>query len=196
MPRPSQSEEKIREFLPIVARTFSELGYRRTTTAELAQRCRIRENILYRLWPSKKAMFLAAIDYVYDLSAETWQRIIDQEDGASTAAERILDYEGRHHGEFGFYRIVFAGLSESDDPEIRTALKKMYSRFHGLISQQIGNHQSGRDRIGEETSPELLAWAVMGLGTVANIGREMNLLSAGQRRQLIAETGRLLLDGD
>lgn len=195
MPRPNQSEEKRKEFLPIVARTFSDLGYRRTTTAELAERCRIRENILYRLWPSKKAMFLAAIDYVYDLSAETWRKIIDQDDGTSTPAERILDYEGRHHGEFGFYRIVFAGLSESDDPEIRAALKKMYSRFHGLIRQQIAVHCANRREKREEANDELLAWAVMGLGTVANIGREMDLLTAAERRRLIAETGRLLLEG-
>ena len=63
MPRPSQSNEKRRQLLPVVARTFAELGYRRVTTAELAKRCNVRENILYRLWPDKKAMFVAAIDY-------------------------------------------------------------------------------------------------------------------------------------
>ena len=62
MPRPDQSAEKRNELLPIIAETFTRLGFRRTTTAELAKRCKVRENILYRLWPDKKAMFIAAID--------------------------------------------------------------------------------------------------------------------------------------
>ena len=49
MARPSQSPEKIKELLPVVARAFAELGYRRTTTADLARRCGVRENVLYRL---------------------------------------------------------------------------------------------------------------------------------------------------
>ena len=56
MPRVSRLAEKRRELLPIVARAFADLGYRRTTTAALAGSCGVQENILYRLWPDKKAM--------------------------------------------------------------------------------------------------------------------------------------------
>ena len=49
MPRPSKADERRRELLPLVAEAFSELGYRRATTAELAARCGVQENILYRL---------------------------------------------------------------------------------------------------------------------------------------------------
>ncbi len=71
MARPNQADSRRKELMPIVTGAFSELGYRRTTTAELAKRCGVRENILYRLWPDKKAMFVASIEYVYKLSAET-----------------------------------------------------------------------------------------------------------------------------
>jgi AcrR family transcriptional regulator len=198
MPRPSQAKQKKKKLLPVIAKAFSELGYRRATTAELAERCGVRENILYRLWPSKKEMFLAAIEYVFELSAVTWQKIIDQEDPGSTSAERILDHEATHHGEFGLYRIVFAGLSESDDPEIRAALKRMYGRYHRFIEKQITAHEeapppASRDRKDGKPDRDLLAWAVVGLGTVANISREMRLLSDAQRRTLVASVGRLLL---
>ena len=140
MPRPNQSEQKRKQLLPIIGRVFAKLGYRRTTTAELAKRCRVRENILYRLWPDKKAMFLASIDYVYDLSTAIWQGMLEENNSNSSIAERILDYEARHHGEFGLYRIVFAGLSETDDPQIRRTLKNMFERFHRFIHQQIKAH--------------------------------------------------------
>ena len=194
MPRPSQKEHKRGELLPVVARTFAELGYRRTTTAELARRCGVQENILYRLWPRKKAMFIAALDHVFALSAETWQKLLREEGRPGSAAERLLEYESRHHGEFGLYRIVFAGWSETDDPEIRRALRRMYRRFQEFIRDRVRHHR----RAGSGRSPadaEQSAWAVVGLGTIASIGRELGLLSARRRRLLIVRIGRLLLDG-
>jgi len=92
MARPSRIAEKRRELLPIVARAFSELGYRRATTAELARRCGVRENILYRIWADKKAMFIEAISYVYELAAGIWiAQARKSPPGSEVAA--LLDYE-------------------------------------------------------------------------------------------------------
>lgn len=193
MAKPSRLAEKRRELLPIVARAFAELGYRRTTTAELARRSGVQENILYRLWPSKKAMFIAAIGHVYESSVEIWQRLLRPGATARTAAQELLAYEAEHHGEFGQYRIVFAGLSETDDPEVRTALADMYRRYQQFVQTQIAAHRRrGGARPTEDVA--LAAWAVVGLGTVANIARELGLLSAPQRRRLFARIGGLLLD--
>lgn len=194
MPRPSQIDEKRRELLPVVASAFAELGYRRTTTAELARRCEVQENILYRLWPDKKAMFIAAIRHVYEMSAAVWRRLLESGDGEQTAAARLLSYESKHHGEFGQYRIVFAGLSETDDPDIRAALAEMYQRYQRFLRAQIATH---RERMNHDAAPDpaLAAWAVVGLGTVANIGRELGLFSEAQRRRLFTRVGRVLLEG-
>jgi AcrR family transcriptional regulator len=194
MPRANQTREKRRELIPIVARAFAELGYRRTTTAELARRCGVRENILYRLWPDKKAMFIGAIGYVYESSVAIWARVLAEDDGQQTAAERLLAYEAEHYGEFGHYRIIFAGLSETDDPEIRAALADMYQRYQRFLREQISAHRAQRP---DATPPDLVlaAWAVVGLGTVASIGRELGLLGDRQRRRLIADVGRMLLEG-
>lgn len=193
MARPNQTAERRKELLPVVARTFAELGYRRTTTAELARRCRVQQTILYRLWPDKRAMFIAAIEYVYELSAATWQRLLRTQDDGWTPAERLLAYESEHQGEFGYYRIVFAGLSETDDAEIRAALARMYRRFQRFIGRQIAAHRGGVG--GALPSPATAAWAVVGVGTVANILRELELVSAARREELIAAVGRFLLDG-
>ena len=143
MPRPSRTNEKRKELLPIVAHAFAELGYRRATTAELAQRCAVRENILYRLWPDKKAMFIASIDYVYEQAANTWAEVLGETDDTAGAAVRLLKHEAEHHGESGLHGIIFAGLSETDEPEIREALRKMYGRFHRFIRKQIAAHRGG-----------------------------------------------------
>jgi AcrR family transcriptional regulator len=195
MARPSQSAQKIKELLPVVAQAFAELGYRRTTTADLARRCGVRENILYRLWPDKKAMFVAAIDYVFDLSVETWAKLLERPSKRQSAAGRLLEHEASHHGELGLYRIIFAGLSETDDPEIRQALSRMYQQFQKFIREQIDRHRSTSESChGARVRSESAAWAVIGLGTVANIGRELGLLDDSDRRRLMEQAGKCLLD--
>jgi AcrR family transcriptional regulator len=165
MARPNHSAQRRRELTPIVAKTFAEFGFRRTTTAELAGRCGVRENVLYRLWPDKKAMFIAAIAYVYELSATIWGKLLAEGDGRASTAARLLEYESTHHGEFGLYRIVFAGLSETDDPEIRDALAEMYRRYHRFIQRQISAHRA-QGNAGGAPDATVAAWAVVGLGTV------------------------------
>ncbi len=195
MPRKNNSNMRREQLIPVIASAFAELGFRRATTAELARRCEVQENILYRLWPDKKKMFLAAIDYVYMKTFMTWEGLKGGEEAGKTAAERILEYEAGHHGEYGLYRIVFAGLSETDDPEVLDALKKMYTRFHGFISLNIAAHRKKRCARTGLPGAELSAWALVGLGTVANISRELGRLPGRKRKRLINEVGKLLLNG-
>ena len=105
MPRTDNKTAQRSSLIPIVAKTFAELGYRRTTTVELAKRCKVQEPILYRLWKDKKSMFLASVDFVYESSAATWSALVGGAKDPRGGAVRLLDYEVRHHGEFGLYRI-------------------------------------------------------------------------------------------
>jgi AcrR family transcriptional regulator len=194
MPRPDRSPERRRELAPVLARAFAELGYRRATTAELAGRCAVQEKALFRLWPDKRAMFLAALDQVFAESEAVWERLAAAPGRGQSTAERLLAHEAEHHGEHRLYRIVFAGLSETDDPLIRDALGALYGRFQRLIQGHVERHRRGRARAAE-LEPALAAWAIVGLGTVANIGRELELLSARARARLLGEAGRRLLGG-
>lgn len=198
MPRPSLAVERRSELIPVIARAFAEVGYRRATTAELAERCGVQENILYRLWPDKKAMFIAAIAHVYEMGVRAWRRVIDAAEGGGSAAEALLGYESRHLGELGFARIVFAGLNETDDPDIRRALGDMYRRYQAFMAEQIREHRRGtasrRNGRRDRDDERLTAWAFIGLGTIASISKELRVLSQPERRRLLAETGRKLLD--
>lgn len=202
MGRPSLAAEKKAAWTPVLARTFAELGFRRTTTAELARRLEVQENLLYRLWPDKRAMFVAAIEFVYENSATTWRQLLADAEPASHA-RLLLAYEARHHGEFGLYRILFAGLSEADDEVIGPAVRRTYQRFVRFLARQIDAHWSddsrpARGRSALPSSPahdaaERIAWAFVGLGTAANVGRELGLLGATERTALLEEVGLRLL---
>lgn len=175
-----------------VAMTFAELGYRRATTAVLAERCGLPEQALYRLWPDKRAMFLAAIEHVGDNSAQVWEQEAARKQAGTTGAERVLAHEARHLGEFGLYRILFAGFSETDDEQIAAALRRAYERMLDSITQQVQAHRKERGA-GAMPTAERTAWALLGLGTVTMLGRELGLLGDRARQQLFAAIGEHLL---
>ena len=194
MPRPSQIDEQRKRLLPVVCEVFSELGYHRTTTAELAERCGVRENILYRLWQDKKAMFLAAIEDIFQSRADRWGEILAKRPTPQEAAEALVAYEARHQGEFGFYRVVFTALVEADDPDIRAAIMGMYRRFHELIHRLIDASREGANKL-PELPADATAWAMIGLATVSNIVRELELLRPRQREDMFVTTAKHLLKG-
>jgi AcrR family transcriptional regulator len=195
MPRPSQIDEQRKRLLPIVCQVFRDLGYHRTTTAELAKRCGVRENILYRLWRDKKAMFLAAIDDIFQSRAERWQEILAKRPTPDQTAEALVGYEAKHQGEFGFYRVVFTALVEADDPEIREAIQGMYRQFHERIRNLIDASRAGEKK-SAGLSADATAWAMIGLATVSNIIRELDLLRPRQREEMFALTANRLVKGD
>jgi AcrR family transcriptional regulator len=194
MPRPSQIDQQRKRLLPLVCEVFSELGYHRATTAELARRCGVRENILYRLWRDKKAMFLAAIDDLFQSRAETWGAILSEPRTPERAADALLEYEAKHQGEFGFYRVVFTALVEADDPEIREAITYMYRQFHELIFRLVDANREGIKKT-PGLPADATAWAMIGLATVSNIIRELELLRPKQREKMFTATAEHLLRG-
>ena len=193
MPRPNRSAEKREALLPVLAEAFATVGYRKATTAELARRCGVQETILYRLWPDKKGMFLAAIDHVFERSLSIWDALLEAR-GKGTGAERILSHEAVHHGEFGLYRVLFTGLDEVDDEEVREHLRTTYRKFQRYVRDRIVEHRAARG-IEDGVDPDAAAWAILGLGTISSIGREVGLLTTAARRNLLAEVGRTLLEG-
>lgn len=193
MPRPDRSAERRAELLPVLAAAFAELGYRRTTTALLADRCGLQEQALYRLWPDKRAMFVAAIGFVGDHSEQVWKRVLAGK-GSGTGAERVVAHQARHLGEAGFYRILFAGFSETDDPEIAAALRRMYEHLLRILATQVTAHRrTPRAGPTPPPAPVWTAWALVGLATATNLGRELGLLGDRARRQLFTDVGRHLL---
>ncbi len=191
MPRPDRSDQRRAELIPVIAQAFADLGYRRATTAELAERCGLRENQLYRLWPSKKDMFLASIDYLYEYSVRTWQALLDQPDDRSPA-QRILEWDARHRGETGLHRIAFAGLNETDDPDIRQALKQMYRNFHRYIIRQVRDHRQQHPNP-QALSDDATTWAVIGLGMISNIMHELSLQGRHTQHRTVQAIGEYLL---
>lgn len=192
MARPSLAHQRREDLLPVIASTFGKMGYRRTTTAGLARACRVQETQLYRLWPSKKAMFLAVLNDLYKLETDGWKRLLAEGD-VDRGVASILSTEARTRGESALHRITLSALSESDDPEITDAVVRMYKQFHQFIRDILQRyHARAPVDDADPLDPSLAAWALIGLGTITNIGRAFNLFSRPTQKKLILAAGSKL----
>lgn len=185
------ADQKRERFLPKISQCFAENGFRGTTTAKLAQVCEVRENVLYRIWPSKKEMFLDCIEHIYELTMELWEELPEPTDGR-TRAEMILLYQAEDHGLLRYYRLVFAGLLE-DDPDIRKALRKLYRQFQAFITQTTEEHRQQKD-VSETLNSDTSAWALMGLAAMVDIQRELRILTSAEREKFMIEAGTEILE--
>jgi len=195
MGRPSRIDDQRKTLLPVIARAFAELGYRRATTAEMADRCGVRENILYRLWDDKKSMFLAAIDFLHDKRMQIWTELAATARPPQTVAERLIEYEIRHLGEGAFHRIVFAALAETEDGDVQAALRRMYTDYQKFLTTPIAEFR--RSNVVDSVPAEGdTAWAVIGLVTILNILNELDVLSQRKRTETFSVVSRFLLGGE
>ena len=70
----------------------------------------------------------------------------------------------------------------------------MYRRFHKFIAQQIEEHRQHYGRKSKLAS-DLAGWAMIGLGAVIDMQRELEILPVAQRRTLMKAVGTAMLNG-
>ena len=104
----------------------------------------------------------------------------------------MLANETKQVGELRLHRVLFAALAETDDPEIHRAIKGMYRRYQKELASAISAHRATEDI--STPSPDHAAWAAIGLVTVINIARELNLISRRELKQLFVDVAGHLLD--
>ncbi len=194
MSRPPKSEDRRRELLPVIAAAFSELGYRRATTAELAERCKVQENTFYRLWPDKKTIFIAALEYLFQRRMEKWKKELGKASSTKSNVVRLVELTSKDLGENGLYRVVFAALNETEDFDIKLAMQRLYRRYHARLDAELVTH---RKLSGVSTPAECgdLAWALISLVSFMNIALDLELMDSKERKRLFTTMALKLIDG-
>ncbi len=182
---PRLNEDKRRQFLPVIAHFFAIHGYDGTTTAGIAEACGVRQNVLYRIWPDKEAMFVAVIGYIQDYTIQFWEDISPQKN--ETKAEAILRMQSKDHGVMGYYRVVYSGLLQ-ESLSIRTAIRDMYLAIHRYIEQVVEAHRLERGQANCRFNADVAAWGMMGLGAMVDIQREFQIKSQKARAAMLRET--------
>ncbi len=69
----------------------------------------------------------------------------------------------------------------------------MYQKFHTFIVEQVQTNQ-GDTNAGGQPDAAMTAWAVIGLGMMANITQELGLLPHETQGQMVREVGAKMLN--
>ena len=163
--------------LETAARVFVEGSYRGTTTAEIARAAGISEPIIYRHFASKRDLYLAALEHVWEEARAGWELAVAAGPDACAAVEAI----GKGHMSVRSAKLQLAELwvqalgEASEDPELRKALRKHMREVHDFVAELIRNGQA-EGAIVAERDADAEAWIMLAGGILGMVGRRVGLL--------------------
>jgi TetR/AcrR family transcriptional regulator len=168
------AEERKAAVLDCACTMFATGSYRGTTTAEIAKQAGITEPILYRHFDSKRALYLQVLEESWRRLRALWEDVVAAEEDPKLWIAAI----GRAYFEAKDPRLHAANLwiqsltEASDDPEIRTYLRKHMREVHDYVadlmrrSQEVGGILPDRD-------PSAEAWIFIAVGLLGTVGRRV-----------------------
>ncbi len=181
-PRLTAAERRL-ELIETALRVFTEGSYRGTTTAEIARAAGVSEPILYRHFASKRDLYLAALDHVWDKARTSWEAALADTSDVRAALEQM----GRGHYSVRDCKLQLAelwvqALSEaSEDPELRRHLRRHMREVHDFMAGVIRRGQE-QGVLHRDRDPDAEAWIFLAGGILGMVGRRVGLLDEPRSR--------------
>jgi len=163
--------------LETAARVFTSGSYRGTTTAEIARAAGISEPIIYRHFASKRDLYLATLEYVWEKARTGWEQTVAISSDACAAVDEI----GKGHVSVRSAKLQLAELwvqalgEASEDAELRKALRKHMREVHDFVAGLIRDGQA-EGAIVAERDADAEAWIMLAGGILGMVGRRVGLL--------------------
>ncbi len=131
------ADERRHEVLAAAVHEFARSGYAGTSTEHIARRAGISQPYLFRLFPNKRALFLAAV-------ALGLERIVDTFDVASRglSGQEALVAMGFAYGALiadrDLLMLQLHSYAAADDPEVRVCVRDGWSRLVAFVGDRSG----------------------------------------------------------
>jgi AcrR family transcriptional regulator len=158
-------------------RVFAEGSYRGTTTAEIARAAGVSEPILYRHFASKRELYLAALDHVWNQAKTMWEAaLLGARDVGSGLEAMGRGHFSVHECKFQLSELWVQALSEAaEDPELRKHLRRHMREVHGFLVDVIRRGQADGS-LAQDRDPDAEAWLFLAGGVLGMVGRRIGLL--------------------
>lgn len=159
-------------------RVFAKSSYHGSTTAQIARETGVSEPVLYRHFSSKRELYVACLDAVWERVRALWEKALEREDDPANWLKAI----GKAYlEERGAARIVLVDLwiqaltVAADDPEIRRALRIQVRDVHDFVAGVIRRSQEAGGVLAERDA-DAEAWIFISLGLLTTIDRRLGSL--------------------
>jgi AcrR family transcriptional regulator len=164
--------ERRQAILETAVDVFTSGSYRGCTTAEIARRSGISEPILYRHFGSKRDLYLAVLDHVWEQLHELCEQAIAAEpDPALWLAAIGTAYLGRSAPG----ALLVQSLEAAHDPDVRARLHTVFRELHAFLADVIRRAQAAGGLLAER-DPEAEAWLFLAGGMLGTLGSRIGFL--------------------
>jgi AcrR family transcriptional regulator len=131
------AEERRESVLDAALTEFAARGLAGTSTEDVARRAGISQPYLFRLFPTKKALFLALVERCFQRVMDTFTRA-----AADRVGKEALDAMGDAYADLLSHRTLLLvqlhAYAACDDPDIRAATRAGFRRLWLLVERLTG----------------------------------------------------------
>src|SRR4051812_12704506 len=160
---------------------FAEGGYVGTSTEDIARRAGISQPYLFRLFGTKKELYIASVTRCFRESLELFQRAAEGRRGEEALHAIGAAYMEQLQSNRTWLRAQMQAYAASEDDEIRAVVR---ARFGGLVAYLR--------RVSDADGPTI--WQFFATGMLLNVLSSMYVTDAPEpwMTQLLAECGKEL----
>ncbi len=152
------------QLLKAATAVFARTNYRAARIADIAAEAGVSEPLLYRHFPSKKALFCELLDRIGRRILEVWEQDTaaspDALDALAVAGRRYLENLACHPAEA---RLQFQALAECADPDIVGVLRTNHERYATFFEDLVRRGQA-EGVIRPEIDATTASWLLDGMG--------------------------------
>jgi AcrR family transcriptional regulator len=169
-------------------RVFAKSSYHGSTTAQIARETGVTEPVLYRHFASKRELYLACLDSVWQQVRVLWENAIEREEDSANWLKAIgkAYLEARASARIVLVDLWIQALTEAaDDPEIRRALRRQMREVHEFVAGVIRSAQE-RGGVLEDRDADAEAWIFISLGLLSTIDHRLSNIVGEEFDDIVA----------
>jgi len=169
-------------------RIFAKSSYRGSTTALIARETGVTEPVLYRHFASKRELYLACLDSVWQQVRALWEKALAREQDPADWLKAIgkAYLEARAAARIVLVDLWIQALTEAaDDPEIRRALRHQVREVHEFVADVIRRAQA-EGGILPDRDAGAEAWIFISLGLLSTIDHRLGNIVGDEFEDIIA----------
>jgi AcrR family transcriptional regulator len=156
------AEERREEILQAAVVRFGTAGLHGTSTETIARDVGVSQPYLFRLFGTKKELFIAAVEWGFRETLEAFRRAGEQASDPHDAFRRLGDAYLELISDRRYLDIQMQAYATTDDPDVR---KVVQDRFGDLVNEVVRHTRA---------TPQQLA-AFLGRGMLLNVAVSMGV---------------------
>jgi len=134
------ADERRRTVLKAAMVEFAEGGYAGTSTEAIARRAGLSQPYLFRLFGSKRDLFIATMGLMHERIEQVFRDAADGLNGFEAMAAMGDAYK-ELLGERDLLLVQMHGYAASNDPEVRAAAREGLRHLWSMVEQLTGLHE-------------------------------------------------------